>query len=297
MIFDIQRYAIHDGRGIRTLIFFKGCPLRCKWCDNPESQSIDYNIMWNKTLCIGCGECAEISQNGEIEFNNLYPKIHRDLIKNYEKFRDVCPTGALSIIGKEMSTCEIITEVKKDLLFYQKSCGGVTISGGEPFIQPQFLNKLLIELKNLKVNIAIETTLYTKWTYIEKVVPLVDTFLIDIKHVDERKFKKYTGGNLRIILKNIQRLVPIAKEVVGRIPIIPDFNTTNKEMKEILDYIVNQKRIKNINLIPYHTLGVGKYELLGREYLFHPSKSITNKMLTEFCQMARKNGLNCTIGG
>jgi len=179
MIFDIQRYAIHDGGGIRTLIFFKGCTLRCAWCDNPESQSINYDIMWDKKICMRCGNCAAISDGNEIEFTKEGPNIHRNMIKNYPPYKAICPTGALSIVGNNLKVDEILKEIKKDLPFYRKSSGGVTISGGEPFMQPDLLVQLLSELKNLEINTAIETSLHTGWENIEKAIPFIDTFLAD----------------------------------------------------------------------------------------------------------------------
>jgi len=301
MIFDIQRYAIHDGMGIRTLIFFKGCPLRCKWCDNPESQSIGYDIMWDKRLCMGCGDCASISDEKEIEFDNFRPILHRDKIKNYLQYKNICPTGALKVVGEDLSVKEIIREIKKDIPFYRKSYGGVTISGGEPFMQPDFLEKLLKELKAMKINTAIETSLYVKWEEIKEIIPFIDTFLTDVKHVDSKKFKIFTGGNLNVILNNFFKLSSVIdlkrSKIIARVPVIPDFNATDKEMISIFNFIKNLRVIHETNLIPYHTLGVGKYELLGRNYLFHPKITINDKMLDNFCNIAKNVGLQCTIGG
>ena len=302
MIFDIQRYAIHDGSGIRTLIFFKGCTLRCMWCDNPESQSINYDIMWDKKICMGCGDCAAVSDGDEIEFTENRPKIHRDIIKDYIKYKNICPTGALTVLGKNLKVDEILEEIKKDLPFYKKSGGGVTISGGEPFMRAEFLAELLSKVKSFNIHTAIETSLYVKWENIERVIPFIDTFLADLKHTDEKKFEKYTGGKLSTILKNFTLLsskITLQKgsEIVVRVPVIPDFNATDGEMKAIFDFAANLQTVKNINLIPYHTLGVGKYELLGREYTFRPETSINYEMLARFRKIAEKKGLSCSIGG
>jgi len=302
MIFDIQRYAIHDGEGIRTLIFFKGCTLKCIWCDNPESQSPGYDIMWDERLCMGCGDCASISNGKEIELTKGRPKIHRDKIKDFSLYENICPTGALNVVGKILSVEGIIEEIKKDLSFYKKSGGGVTISGGEPFMQPNFLKKLLAELKKYNISTAVETSLYTKWENIEGSFPYIDTFLADLKHVDEEKFKKFTKGKLSVIKENFfflssKILSEGLSEIIIRIPVIPEFNTTEGEMTEILDFASKLSVVKNVNLIPYHTLGVSKYKLLGRKYNFRPKLSIDNKMLNKFCNIARKKGFDCSIGG
>lgn len=302
MIFDIQRYAIHDGGGIRTLIFFKGCTLKCAWCDNPESQSPGYDIMWNKRICMGCGDCAAVSNGEEIELTEGGPEIHRDKIKDFSLYENICPTGALNVVGKNLSMEEIIEEIKKDIPFYKKSGGGVTITGGEPFMQEDFLVALLHRVKDLGIHIAVETSLYVKWKSIEKSLPFINVFLADLKHVDEEKFKEYTGGQLSVIIENFSILSSKIKSkkdsgIVARIPVIPDFNATDGEMESIFDFAANLRAVKNINLIPYHTLGVGKYELLERDYTFKPKVSINDKMLLRFCKIAERKGLKCSIGG
>jgi len=239
MIFNIQRFSLHDGVGIRTIVFFKGCTLRCKWCNNPESLSFNYDIMHNSAKCISCMSCVRASPNGEILYKNGEIRINRDRINEPLKYSEVCPTKALTVVGEIKSVYEIIGEIKKDSSFYNKSNGGVTLSGGESLAQKKFLFPLLKRLKEENIHVCIETSLHTNWTNIYDCVEYIDVFLADLKHTDEKKFKEFTDGDLQLVLENFKRLESMDAKVIVRVPVIPTFNNTKKEMKGIM-------RIKNM---------------------------------------------------
>ena len=295
MIFNIQRFSTHDGEGIRTIIFFKGCPLRCAWCSNPESQTFGPDLMFDRRKCIACLDCVKASPNGEFSPVDGTVMLQREKIGNMLVFRDICPAKAITI-GEEQSVQALIAEVEKDLPFYRNSDGGVTISGGEPFAQPDFLHELLQELKNLQIHVSVETCLHVPWKYLEKNTKQIDLFLADLKHTDHEKFRNFTGGNLDLILANLRALEQISAHVIIRIPVIPGFNHTEAEMQRILDTAAALTNVHEVHFIPYHALGSHKYTLLGRNYEL-PIASLTEDEVQPYMEYAGKNGLRANIGG
>ncbi len=296
MIFNIQRFSTHDGAGIRTIVFFKGCSMRCPWCENPESQSPRQEISWDQRKCIGCLECLRAASDGEVSVVNGAPVFHRETIRDVGKLRDVCPSGALAVVGEEKSIQEIVREVEKDLPFYARSNGGVTLSGGEPYDQPAFLLELLHALEGIGVTAAVETTLNVPWSAIEPSLPRVQEFLVDIKHADSAKLKAGTGGSLSLIMKNLRKLEGSRARVTVRVPLIPGFNDTVSEISDIVDLASGLSNVQSIHFLPFHTLGVGKYSLLGREYRFL-TKAEPAGNVDEYVSLARGRGLEAIIGG
>ena len=296
MIFNIQRYSTHDGSGIRTIIFYKGCPLRCKWCSNPESQSFKHELMFDDRLCKQFGDCIE--QNTEaISLLNGKIDINRDEIKDPTQFSDTCASKALSISGQKASVEDLLIEIAKDKPFYNQSGGGVTLSGGEPFSQVDEIYNLLLALKEEKINVSIETSLHTNWNHIEKCLPLIDLFLVDLKHLDSIKFKKYTGGNSNLVTDNLKKLVQTKAKIIIRIPVIPGFNNSDDELKALIDYTASLEKIDEIHFIPFHTFGVEKYKLLGKNYDFTTVSDHANKKLDLIQKYANKKNLKTKIGG
>ena len=296
MIFNIQKFATQDGNGIRTVIFFKGCPLHCTWCSNPESQSFGHELMYEKVKCILCRDCVKASTNGEIRLDNNSIIIDNSNKSNLEKFISLCPTKALNVVGNTKSTAEVMHEVLKDKVFYAKSNGGVTLSGGEPFSQPKFLSELLSALKEHNISVFIETCLQTKWENIENSLDRIDCILGDLKHTDSKKYKQFTGGDVNIPLNNFKKLSDLNINTRFRIPIIPGFNDTVSEMSTILDFASSTSNINNVDLIPYHRYGKGKYESLSREFKFDEKTSeISQKKLGKFLSMCNSRNLNAEI--
>jgi pyruvate formate lyase activating enzyme len=296
MIFDIQRFSTHDGAGIRTIIFFKGCTLRCAWCENPESQSFGYELAYDDRKCICCLDCMQLARDGEIELESGRPRLHRERMRNPEKFARVCPTGALTVIGKDRSIAEIVAEIRKDLPFFRKSGGGVTLSGGEPYDQPAFLLDLLRALEALGLKAAVETSLSAPWTAIESSLPFVETILADVKHADAEKLKAFTGGNFSLIIGNLRRLEKSGTPVIVRVPLVPGFNDGLSEVSDILTLASSLGNVREIHFLPFHTLGVGKYRLLAKEYRFI-EKTPYNVDMSRYLDLARSMGLEAIAGG
>ncbi len=277
-IFDIQKYSVNDGPGIRTLIFFKGCPLRCRWCSNPESQGISPEILFFDNICNRCGNCANKCQTRSIKIDSDIRFFDNSTCTICGACVNACPNRALRIAGKAADVDEIIAIAKQDTLFYFNSGGGVTIGGGEPTMQPEFLYSLLTELTNIGVHTAIETCGYSKWETFEKIAPLLDLILFDIKHMDGEIHKQYTGKSNELILKNLSRLLEMNVPIVIRVPMIPGFNVEADfihDMCKFLNEFDNNQSIQHIELLPYHKLGLNKYQALNQPYLLEGTETPT----------------------
>lgn len=296
MIFNIQRFSTHDGEGIRTVIFFKGCPLRCPWCSNPESQSFDYDLMFEPRKCIGCLECVHQSQFQEFTADDGQIRLHRERLAQPFAFKAVCPAKAITVVGEEKTVQAILAEINKDFPFYSKSGGGVTLSGGEPFAQPGLLSELLPQLQQSEIHVAVETCLHVSWQQIEKHLQYIDLFLADLKLMDPEKFQVATGGRLDLITSNLKHLEAAQIPVVARIPVIPGFNHSEADMRAMLDFAASLTNIHEVHFLPYHALGSHKYALLGRTYEL-PAASVSEDEIQPYIEYAQHNGLITSIGG
>jgi pyruvate formate lyase activating enzyme len=297
MIFDIQRFSIHDGAGIRTLVFFKGCPLHCPWCENPESQSYQSELFYDSSKCIGCLECTRVEAGDGITAQDGKIHIDREKIKDPQAYRNVCPAGALRVVGQEKSVEEILREIEKDRPFYRHSGGGVTISGGEPYGQPKLLLELLQALKQREIDTAVETSLQARWEDIEPTIDLIDTFLADLKHMDPEALRAYTGGDLDRILENFRALDRRSANLVVRVPVIPGFNDSDEVIAAIIAFSASLHNVREIDFLPYHTLGMNKYFLMGREYEYSSRLPDWDGRLDHYTRMAEQKGLITNIGG
>ncbi len=251
-IFDIQRFSVHDGPGIRTIVFLKGCRLRCRWCCNPESQS--YEI---ETMTTG---------------------------------------GKTKIIGKDVTVGEMLEVISRDRIYYRRSGGGLTLSGGESFCQPEFATALLRAAKESGINTAIETTSCVPYETISKALPYIDYYLMDIKHMDGAKHKEFTGVSNERMLENAKRLAKEANDFTVRVPVIPGFNDTDGEIRAISEFAASIGA-KKLHLLPYHRLGKDKYDGLGREYLMGDVPLHTKEQIDALKAVAEKSGIKIEIGG
>ena len=294
-VFDIQRFSLHDGPGIRTIVFLKGCPLSCKWCSNPESQNMKPVIMYKKNECLHCGRCINACSRKAISFENK-TFIDRSICTGCGECANACPAGALVVKGKTMTVQQLIRELKKDATTYRRSGGGITLSGGEPLVQYEFAAELLRACKAQGWDTAIETTGAGITEAVEKVIPYVDTVLLDIKHLDTEKHKKFTGIGNEQILKNAARISQISSTVV-RVPVIPGFNYSEEEIRAITEFAKMLRGMRTIHLLPYHTFGENKYDLLGRDYALADIKPLKPEELEHLKTMVEREGFQCIIGG
>ncbi|MBQ8636904.1 MAG: glycyl-radical enzyme activating protein [Clostridia bacterium] len=252
-IFDIQKFSVHDGPGVRTIIFLKGCALRCRWCCNPESQGF---------------EIQKMLQNGK------------------EK-----------TVGKDITVADVLKIVKQDMPYYRRSGGGMTLSGGEMLCQSDFAYALLRCAKESSINTAVETTGFASYDIIEKMLPYIDTVLMDIKHINSKKHKEFTGQPNELILENAVKIANNASKLIIRVPVIPTFNDTEAEIADIAKFASELTGVKEINLLPYHKFGKDKYDGLNREYLMGDLPSPTDEHMQKLKAVAESYGLICKIGG
>lgn len=268
IIFNIQKFAIYDGPGIRTLIFMKGCPLRCIWCQNPEGLIPYPQLCYYERLCIHCHACIQVCpKNAIIHSINDTHTIDREICNMCGKCVEGCPTGALNIIGKEITVNELIDEIQRDVKFFDSSEGGVTFSGGEPLFQAEFLYEALRKCRELSIHTAIETSGYSSQEVIQKISKHVNLFLYDIKIVNEETHRKYTGVSNKLILNNLRTLVLSGrgKDVIIRIPLIPTITDNDQNINDIIDLLVSLRDIEEVHLLPFHDV-YEKYKSLGMPY-------------------------------
>lgn len=266
-VFNIQRYSIHDGPGIRTVVFFKGCSLRCRWCANPESIPPQPLVFYSESLCSGCDRCIAVCPSQAIETDHNYrKKIDYSKCLTCGECTRECPSSALRIIGKNYTVEELVKEVKKDAPFYTESSGGVTLSGGEPLLQDEFAVKLLKRLNKAAIHTAIETGGNVPLQAVEKVLSYTDLFLFDLKHVDSCEHKRLTGAPNQQILENLRYIAEAGGNVQVRTPIIPGYNDSPEVIDGIARIANELSGISSIELLPYHNYGQGKYAGLGQEY-------------------------------
>ena len=252
-IFNIQRFSVHDGPGIRTIVFLKGCAFRCRWCCNPESQSF------------------------EIQTMNIDGKIKTE--------------------GRDVTVREVMDVVLRDRPYYYRSGGGLTLSGGESLLQPEFAVALLRTAKNNGINTAMESTGFADFDVIERFLPYLDLYLMDIKHINSAKHKEFIGRPNELVLENAKKIAQKAKQLIIRVPVIPTFNDTKEEIFDIADFASKLDNVKEIHLLPYHRLGADKYKWLGRKYLMEDILPPGDEKMNELKLIAESTGLKCQIGG
>lgn len=278
------------------MIFYKGCPLRCIWCSNPESQTFEYSLMYNSRLCNNFRECLKTGNN-TVSLGENGIKIDYNSVGDTEVFRNICPSRAIVISGEQKSVNDILLEIEKDLPFYKRSGGGVTLSGGEPLAQGPELIELLHEVKKREINVSIETSLHVPWPMIERCISLTDTFLADLKHTHSKKFMEFTGGDARLVLDNLIKLSALHPDIIIRVPVVPGFNHTMPEMKDIIDFAVSLRKIREMHFLPYHILGNEKYEMLGMQYALKETQKVDDNELGSYIKYAESAGLKAKIGG
>ncbi|MBS7007545.1 glycyl-radical enzyme activating protein [Anaerostipes sp.] len=291
-IFNIQKFSIHDGPGIRTAVFFKGCPLHCRWCSNPESQSFHTQILWDPGKCLHCGLCQQSCPTGSIHFSDGGSfQFRHESCEGCLACTRHCPGNALEYMGKMMSVGEIMKEVLKDKDFYEESGGGITLSGGEVMAQPEFAALLLLECKNQGLHTALETTGYASHEVFVSVTEQADLLLFDMKHHDSKKHRLYTGVPNEKIIENMKWAVQHGKEVIARIPVIPEVNDSIEDAREF-SALLRQIGITQVNLLPFHQFGQNKYEQLHMNYEMKDVDALHPEDLTEYAGIFEAEGLS-----
>lgn len=306
-ITEIQRFSLQDGPGIRTTVFMKGCPLKCPWCHNPETQNPKREIYLYSEKCVGCGRCAEVcptkatsisfetDKAGTLSFN-------RSKCIACFKCVDVCLKQARTIVGQILSMDEIIQEAVADNIFYEHTGGGITLSGGEPLLFPEFTLEISKRLKSRKelIHIAIETSCFAEWRNIKPLLPYIDLFIVDIKTLNPEKHKTVVGCSIDVVLKNIERLLENHANTRIHLPIIPGFNNTEEDYEAYLQYFSRfTKSFMGVDILSFHCYAQGKYTFLGRQdtYQFSGVEDLPQQELLPFARELKKMGIDATIGG
>jgi len=298
VVFNIQRYSIQDGPGIRTTVFLKGCPLRCALCSNPESQSDKPEIAHRDSLCYRCERCADVCRQKAISLGENCISIDRQLCVACGSCVDACPQGALKIFGVKMTAGEVFEMVYKDAEFYRTSGGGVTASGGEPLFQPDFVAALFKLCHDNGIETCMETCGLAKTDALNKVLPYTSRFLYDIKLADSTSHLKWTQAPNEAIIRNLGIVAESSIPLVIRIPLIPGINDIEAELRETADMVTAVvKRPVKVNLLPYHKFGIGKYQMLDREYKLEGLETQSEEELKAQKEIFESLGFECEIEG
>ena len=294
-IFDIKQFAVHDGPGIRTTVFFKGCPLNCWWCHNPEGISTDNDIFFYETKCIGCGTCIEICPEDAVTQEETI-LIDKEKCTYCGICAKNCPSDALQNTRRTVTSDEVMSEIKKSIVFFDSSDGGVTLSGGEPLMQSEFLKELIKKCKEEDLHITLDTSGYIDSDTFESIIDNIDLFLYDLKIMDDEQHKKYTGTSNKKILKNLKLLSKRGKEVIIRFPVIPGITDTDENLENIIDFLSGLKNIREIDILPYHNVEE-KYKRLGKEYKLEDVKSPEESRIKDVKERFEKEGYVVKEGG
>jgi choline TMA-lyase-activating enzyme len=284
LIFNVQKYNMYDGPGVRTLVFFKGCPLRCKWCANPEGLERKHQVMFKRDSCTDCGACAKVCP---VSIHTMSKELKHEVSNSIDcigcrKCEDVCAESALSIVGQVKTISELMEIIEEDIAFYDTSGGGVTLGGGEVLMQPDFAANLLMACKQEGINTAIETSGYAKLEAVLKVAEFTDLFLFDIKHIDAQRHYQLTGVHNERILENLKELLRKRYNVKVRMPLLKGINDSQDEIESVINFLMpyrDYKNFKGIDLLPYHKMGVNKYTQLQMEYPIQGDPSLSSNEL------------------
>jgi pyruvate formate lyase activating enzyme len=317
LVFNIQRYSIHDGPGIRTTVFLKGCPLDCWWCHNPESQSPEPKVVVVEGRCMLCGECRAACPQ-EKGVRNLFPENDETAQKSHiseKRFLtpflaepplrctrcgacvEACPTGARQMVGRRMTAAEVMAEVVKDRVFYEESGGGATFSGGEPLLQPRFLAALLRDCRAAGIHTAVDTCGFAPQADLLAVAPLVDLFLYDLKSMDEAAHTRYTGASNVSILDNLRALGRVHPKIWIRIPIIPGINDTADQLEALARHATAAQGVRQVNVLPYHEAGAYKSSRVGKPCRLEKTVPPSAEFMEAVAARFRGFGLNVKVGG
>ena len=297
IVFDIKRFATHDGQGIRTTVFLKGCPLRCRWCQNPEGLKATIQILYMETKCMHCKTCVHLSKNRGVEYKKGKIVVNREQKDDWDTIVDTCPTMAITYDSKEYALEELYKEIFKDDPFFKRG-GGITFSGGDPFIQWEFMLEVLKECKKRHIHTAIESSFYTELENVKKVLPYLDQIYCDCKLFDKDKHIEYTGVSNEKIKENVAYLLTSDKRdnVIIRTPLIPSMTALDDNIKKISSFISSIYSGVHYEILNYNPLAKSKYAYLDMEYCFKENPPLyTKEEMNHFYSVARKAGIQNLI--
>lgn len=297
IVFDIERFAVHDGPGIRTTVFFKGCPLRCTWCHNPEALSPEPQLAQFKRNCIGCGACVRNCPLGAIVTSPEGVVIDREVCDNCGACTEECYAEALVMSGREVTAAEVMAEVKKDLVFYRNSGGGMTLSGGEPLLQPEFTEALLSLARDADIHTCLDTSGYADWHVIEPLLPLTDLVLYDVKTLSPAAHREHVGGDVERIVDNLKRICGRSVPVRLRVPVVPGYTDAPDDMVAIAELAKTLPSVEAVDLLRYHELGESKYANLGLTYPLAGLRTPSDEHMAMLAEIVAARGLECRMQG
>jgi len=296
-IFDIKKFSLHDGPGIRTTIFFKGCPLSCLWCHNPEGISRQSEIHFWEQRCISCYKCVEACKHNALSFLDG-KRIHLPgLCDRCGVCAHVCPTDATELVGTKVTIPELMQEIAKDVIFYDESGGGVTISGGEPLLQVDFLEALLTACYDLGIRTAVDTSGYIPFEYLRRIQPLTDIFLYDVKLMDSDRHLQFTGVPNKLILENLKNLTKTGSNVIPRMPIIPQINDSDENLHATGRFLESLGCIQEFDILPYHNTAINKYLRMDNNYRLPDVKTPSDERMVEIARKLENYDFKVKIGG
>ena len=296
-IFDIKKFAIHDGPGLRTTVFFKGCPLACWACHNPEGKEKRKDLFVREERCTLCGDCLEVCEPGSISLEGGKLRVDRSTCTLCGLCIDVCLPGALAVAGRKVSVREVMQEIERDVVFYDQSGGGVTFSGGEPLSQPEFLLELMNECRGRDISIVVDTSGFAPLDLVEAVAKLTDMFLYDLKLVDAKRHEEFTGSSNETILENLKWLSANGPPVVVRVPLFSGINDDEENIKALGSFVAGLPNDHSIDLLPYHCTGVDKYKRLDHAYKMGESVPPTEQETGTVVRSLKEFGLTVLVRG
>jgi len=297
IIFEVARYSTNDGPGIRTTVFFKGCPLHCVWCHNPEGQSPAPQLVFRPDRCIHCLSCMRVCPHHAIVLIDGNPIVLGDRCEFSGECVRICQSGAREIAGKEITVGDLMQEIEKDTIFYDESRGGITFSGGEPFMQPVFLQTLLGLCKERRIHTAVETCGFVDSATLLGTSPYVDLYLYDLKVIDDGKHQSLTGVSNKTILENLRKLSRSHGHITVRFPVIPGVNDSDQDISQFGEFVSSIEKVDGVDILPYHKLGMEKYKRLGGRYRMAEIQPPTSEEMTGIAETLKGFGLSVRIGG